>query len=400
MSNDTEKKKVVIPLDMGKTITLGDLEPDKWNVKLGSTLEAKDDGSVEVNLNNIVDGDTINVKNGKLEANIPDNSGGSVQFATEAEIDAGGSTNANKAVSAEEYHKEIRINDTNTIIGNLSHLGKESYDINATKMTLGIVRVSNSNSGYAIPKGKLNTIIGGVYSKGTIDNSIFLTRTIHSNNGGWNNVIALRSPRGSNELCAKYHIDSNHTVIGDAQMKQVYLYGQVHGQAFLNSSDERLKRKISLVNTLPNGIEIWKYQYLANGNTQIGWIAQQVEDVLRAKGYDEETIRLAIPMEKDIDWHSTITEFNSQTGSTITLWTEAEEVFEEYKLAEAHKLNVTEDTVEEFIKKVEAIKEADRTEWQQSTYDTLQSMQLENYYVYADDIRSINKDTVRDLLGE
>ncbi len=67
MSNDIEKKKVVIPIDMGKTITLGDLELDKWNVKAGDTLEVKDDGSVEINLNNIVDGDTINIENGKLK---------------------------------------------------------------------------------------------------------------------------------------------------------------------------------------------------------------------------------------------------------------------------------------------------------------------------------------------
>ncbi|MBS9779183.1 MAG: tail fiber domain-containing protein [Moraxellaceae bacterium] len=327
-------------------------------------------------------------------------SANNIQFANEREINEGGNANANKAVSAKEYADEIHITHDLIDIGRVRKHAQEkrtelpkktstnnggiSIVTNNGRVHHGILRLAESI--YINTRGRNNR--GDL----TLTDSILINAP-HTNTSTLDNVVCINTD--TNQLAS----NENCVAIGNYRITHTQLQGEVHGQSFINQSDQRLKNKLQLLNTLPNGIEVWKYQYINNGNIQIGWIAQQVEELLHAKGYDDDIITLAIPRLHDIDWHATIANFNGKTNNNISLWTQAKQALANYKLAKARKLNVTENTLEEFIAHIETIPEDERNQWQQSTYKTLQAIQLENYYIYADDIRSIDKNAVNDLLS-
>lgn len=128
--------------------------------------------------------------------------------------------------------------------------------------------------------------------------------------------------------------ESNHTVIGNNQHQNVYSTATFHFAGYNIISDRRIKAVGELVKTLKNGIEVCKFTYLSNGKEAIGWVAQQVKEVLVKAGYDNDTINLALPTSRDVDWHATIAKFNGEQGTNIKLWTEALPIIEEKALNE------------------------------------------------------------------
>lgn len=304
--------------------------------------------------------------------------------------------------------------DTNTFIGeSVPITGVDGLVITVPShgMTVGTTQAITANSGTTtgvVTVTDANTV--------TLKRSINLVDVAEINtdlNYGKSNVILLGYKTQARQ-------ENNHAVIGNSAFANIYTTATYHGAGFVTNSDQRIKQVGDLVSTMSNGIEVRKFTYLSNGTKHIGWVAQQVKTLLAAKGYDEEVISAALPTTKDIDWHATIANFNGETGSNITLWTEAEEVFDAYVLAKARELDVSEETVQAFFDAVDAIQakyaedvayneqleDGDTpreltpvSEWQRTTYDTLKSYRLNNYFVYADDIMGVNKQLVMELLS-
>lgn len=462
-----------------------------------------------------------------------------IKFATEAEIDTGGSINADKAVSAMEYHKEIRIkggesnphtlvgtdagkNNTGTwqtaigyragedntgngqlaigdnagkgnlrngqqaignsagtnnsgddqlAIGNSagqSNTGNYQVSIGsyAGRNNTGISQVAIGSSNYGniglgtnpdskgagfANVGDNQTAIGasaGVFNTGIsqtaigsmagsrntgrhqtaigydagYDNTGEAEIAIGAGAGRYNKInyaIYIGSPysvgtghQSGYENCShvtlighearlKSTTESNYVVLGNNSVQNIYTSGRYNGTAFNTTSDEKIKYVGDLVATKANGIELRKFTYIANRETTIGWVAQQVKQLLVSRGYEEDVINMALPITRDIDWKSTIQAFNEATNSSVQYTDEMQPAYDAYVLAKARNLNVKEPTVKDFMDAVEAISEDDRTEWQTSTYNTLKKLLesgVQQYYVW-DDILTINKQLVEDLLG-
>lgn len=461
---------------------------------------------------------------------------GAVKFATEEEIDTGGSTNADKAVSAMEYHKEVRVkgggfnphtlvgtdagkNNTGTwqtavgyragegnagngqlavgdnagkgnlrngqqAIGNSAGVdnsgddqlavgnsagqsntggyqvavghyagrnntgegqvaigsssgatGDSASNAGAGFSNTGLIQTAVGASAGRYNSGMYQTALGGVAgSRNTRDFQVAVGFDAGSGNDG-NTQIAIGAGAGRNnkinyaiyigtpfsvrtgyesgyENCSHVTIighearlksttESNYIVLGNSSVQNVYTAGRYNGTAFNTTSDEKVKYVGDLVATKANGIELRKFTYISNRETTIGWVAQQVKQLLVSRGYEEDVINMALPVTRDIDWKSTIQAFNEATNSSVQYTDEMQPAYDAYVLTKARNLNVKEPTVKDFMDAVESISEDDRTEWQTNTYNTLKSLLdagVQQYYVW-DDILTINKQLVEDLLS-
>lgn len=352
----------------------------------------------------------------------------SVVFATEAEIDTGGYANAKKAVGAEEYADEIYVGDNGVRVGRQSYapqlqassaytgtlVGNNALN-RATVGSTGELTIVGKNASRGIASAYKNVIIGenaldGYTNRGAVtaqSNVIVGAEALSSLDSKvrvYASVVLSADATFDGDTLSKSNLigggvvgksEENHTVIGSPQHANIYTTATYHGAGFVTNSDQRIKQVGDLVNTMANGIEVRKFTYLSNGTKHVGWVAQQVKALLEAKGYDEEVICAALPCSKDIDWHATIAKFNGETGSSITLWTEAAGVLEtlKAKLLKAKKYDVTAD---EFLSSLEAADEV--TEAEQALADSLRKLAPESYFVYAEDIMGINKQLVSELL--
>lgn len=193
---------------------------------------------------------------------------------------------------------------------------------------------------------------------------------------------------------------SNTTRIGSANTTDTYLRGTVHTNgSFVVDSDERIKRKDKLVTTRADGIEVWKFTYHSNGKTELGWIAQQVEEVLRAKSYEQDVIDLAITTEHGVDYTASLSKLNAAMGTSYDLFADAEKAHAEWLYGKFTEAGGSEPTLDEFREAIKEIPYESLTEWQKSTMQMLDENALESFLVWADDIKSINKQVVLDLLG-
>ena len=354
--------KIVIPDDFGDTLALGIKEPGKWDVV----------------------------------------SSGGVDFATDDEIDTGGPTTADKAVSAEKFQTRVRVTDNNSSIGikagellrgrNNTYIGYLTGASASCNFSTAIGRQAGqgnignnqtalgTNAGYGNTKN-FQTVFGdnsGYGNAGGFQVAIGANSGFR-NEGDYQVAIGYDAGRGNKATSSTFiganfqNLDntagatninlfgadarvregeSNYFQIGNPNTENVYCAGTFHGINFNWLSDKRTKIVGDLLRRLDCGIEVYRFQYIHNGAEAVGWIAQQVEDVMREKGFSESIIELAIPRKRDIDWEATIEKYNQATGQSITLWREATE----------------------------------------------HPQVLQEYLVYADDIRSINKNIVRDLL--
>lgn len=193
---------------------------------------------------------------------------------------------------------------------------------------------------------------------------------------------------------------SNTTRIGSAYTTDTYLRGTVHTNgSFVVDSDARIKRKDKLVTTRADGIEVWKFTYHSNGKTELGWIAQQVEEVLRAKSYEQDVIDLAITTEHGVDYTASLSKLNAAMGTSYDLFVDAEKAHAEWLYGKFTEAGGSEPTLDEFREAIKEIPYESLTEWQKSTMQMLDENSLESFLVWADDIKSINKQVVLDLLG-
>lgn len=192
---------------------------------------------------------------------------------------------------------------------------------------------------------------------------------------------------------------SNTTRIGSSQTTDTYLRGTVHSNgSFVTDSDERIKRKDKLVTTRADGIEVWKFTYHSNGKTELGWIAQQVEEVLRAKSYEQDVIDLAITTASGVDYNASLSKLNAAMGTSYDLFADAEKAHADWLYGKFTAAGGSEATLDEFREAIEKIPYESLTEWQKSTMQMLDENSLESFSVWANDIKSINKQVVLDLL--
>lgn len=193
---------------------------------------------------------------------------------------------------------------------------------------------------------------------------------------------------------------SNVTRIGSSSTTDTYLRGTVHTNgSFVTDSDERIKRKDKLVTTRADGIEVWKFTYHSNGKTELGWIAQQVEEVLRAKSYEQDVIDLAITTEHGVDYVASLSKLNAAMETSYDLFADAEKAHAEWLYGKFTAAGGSEATLDEFREAIKNIPYESLTEWQKSTMQMLDENALESFLVWADDIKAINKQVVLDLLG-
>lgn len=241
-------------------------------------------------------------------------------------------------------------------------------------------------------KNKADTINNKIYLYG-----LMLTR--HRTAGG-NSFTKLDNyiqfvGRGDYTCQAK----SNTTRIGSSQTTDTYLKGTVHSNgSFVTDSDERIKRKDKLVTTRADGIEVWKFTYHSNGKTELGWIAQQVEEVLRAKSYEQDVIDLAITTASGVDYNASLSKLNAAMGSSYDLFSDAEKAHAEWLYGKFTEAGGSEPTLDAFREAIEKIPYESLTEWQKSTIQMLDENSLGSFLVWANDIKSINKQVVLDLL--
>lgn len=201
--------------------------------------------------------------------------------------------------------------------------------------------------------------------------------------------------RNSYDAVAK----SNTTRIGSSQTKDTYLRGTVHSNgSFVTDSDERIKRKDKLVTTRADGIEVWKFTYHSNGKTELGWIAQQVEEVLRAKSYEQDVIDLAITSASGVDYKASLSKLNAAMGTSYDLFSDAEKAHAEWLYGKFKSVGGKEPTLDAFREAIKKIPYESLTEWQKSTIQMLDENSLGSFLVWANDIKSINKQVVLDLL--
>lgn len=193
---------------------------------------------------------------------------------------------------------------------------------------------------------------------------------------------------------------SNTTRIGGANTTDTYLRGTVHTNgSFVTDSDARIKRKDKLVTTRADGIEVWKFTYHSNGKTELGWIAQQVEEVLRAKSYEQDVIDLAITTEHGVDYIASLSKLNAAMGTSYDLFADAEKAHADWLYGKFTEAGGSEPTLDEFREAIKQIPYESLTEWQKSTMQMLDENALDSFLVWADDIKAINKQVVLDLLG-
>nr|QTZ82762.1 MAG: hypothetical protein [Enquatrovirus sp.] len=193
---------------------------------------------------------------------------------------------------------------------------------------------------------------------------------------------------------------SNVTRIGSANTTDTYLRGTVHSNgSFVTDSDERIKRKDQLITTRADGIEIWKFTYHSNGKTEIGWIAQQVEEVLRAKSYGQDVIDLVITTDRGVDYNASLAKLNTAMGTSYDLFVDAEKAHADWLYGKFTEAGGSEATLEEFREAIKNIPYESLTEWQKSTTQMLDENSLETFLVWVDDIKAINKQIALDLLG-
>lgn len=192
---------------------------------------------------------------------------------------------------------------------------------------------------------------------------------------------------------------SNTTRIGSSQTTDTYLRGTVHSNgSFVTDSDERIKRKDKLVTTRADGIEVWKFTYHSNGKTELGWIAQQVEEVLRAKSYEQDVIDLAITTASGVDYNASLSKLNAAMKSSYDLFSDAEKAHAEWLYGKFKSVGGSEPTLDAFREAIKKIPYESLTEWQKSTMQMLDENSLGSFLVWANDIKSINKQVVLDLL--
>lgn len=192
---------------------------------------------------------------------------------------------------------------------------------------------------------------------------------------------------------------SNTTRIGSPYTTDTYLRGTVHSNgSFVTDSDERIKRKDKLVTTRADGIEVWKFTYHSNGKTELGWIAQQVEEVLRAKSYEQDVIDLAITTASGVDYNASLSKLNVAMGSSYDLFSDAEKAHTEWLYGKFKSVGGKEPTLDAFREAIKKIPYESLTEWQKSTIQMLDENSLGSFLVWANDIKSINKQVVLDLL--
>lgn len=207
------------------------------------------------------------------------------------------------------------------------------------------------------------------------------------------NYIQISS---SDYLC---EAKSNVTRIGSANTTDTYLRGTVHSNgSFVTDSDERIKRKDQLITTRADGIEIWKFTYHSNGKTEIGWIAQQVEELLRSKSYDQDVIDLVITTDRGVDYNASLAKLNAAMGTSYDLFADAEKAHADWLYSKFTEAGGSEATLEEFREAVKNIPYESLTEWQKSTMQMLDENALETFLVWVDDIKAINKQIIQDLL--
>lgn len=343
----------------------------------------------------VVGGAGINVKHRNIDDMNEFTINNDLQIATEEEIDLGTAENTNKVVSAEQYRNEILIERSNVVIGNPSTLpqktanvfignnagnnstashsvalgngaGRDGLAFQQVAIGAGAGEANSGRSQVAIGvgageanSGRAQVAVG--YNSGVENNAetqtdvgAFAGSELYSTTSTRSFFSEIDKNKENNRthigfLSQRRDGENNYVQLGNEFIEHVYSTGVFCGAGFAHADDERVKKKIELLNTLPNGIEVWKCKRLDNGTICIGWIAQQVEEVLRAKGYDQEIIELVIPRARSINFQSTLTRYS------------------EYE-----------------------------------SWDEVPHFDGENEYYhcdFADDIRSINKDTVRDLLG-
>ena len=362
--------KVVVPSDINTTAGSLKFEGRKWSVD--------------------IDNETIKRKGNKLYAVPPKQ----IEFATAAEMDKGENSPKDKAVSAYEYQKEVRCIEANAFIGR--EAGEQA-------------------------KGKTNTAIGWGAGRRTVgDRNVFLGADAGLNFRGESSVLLGADIEESGELSVGTENavligrfapirrqESHYFQLGSRAMKNIYTSAAYNGKGFNKTSDMRSKRVIQRLSTLDNGISVYLFQYLDNGMTSVGWMAQEVEELLREKGYDEQIIEIAIPRSHDVDWQATIGKFQNEIGSVVKSWTDAQALYNRLVAQYLTENGITESR-EEFMQNMEIYFEdkeknppaevTPENAKREEIYANLKAKDLNNYLTYADDIRRIDESVVNNLL--
>ena len=385
--------KVVVPSDINTTAGGLKFEGRKWSVD--------------------IDNETIKRKGNKLYAVPPKQ----IEFATEAEMDKGENSPKDKAVSAYEYQKDVRCDSSgtydvfvggnagesagkyfNTFVGFRS--GSDSKVVSAVFLGAG--------AGVGAGDGATSQIaIGSNAGRGVKSERSFLIGGqlvdsdwgAHTENQENVNVIGyFATPRMQ---------ESNYFQLGNTSTQNIYTSATYNGKGFNKTSDMRSKRVIQRLSTLDNGISVYLFQYLDNGMTSVGWMAQEVEELLRDKGYDEQIIEIAIPRSHDVDWQATIGKFQDDIGSVVKSWTDAQALYNRLVAQYLTENGITESR-EEFMQNMEIYFEdkeknppaevTPENAKREEVYNHLKAKDLNNYLTYADDIRRIDESVVNNLL--
>lgn len=198
------------------------------------------------------------------------------------------------------------------------------------------------------------------------------------------------------------NIGSKYTITGN-------IPGEFLSDNFLVKSDQRLKTNIKEIHTKANGIKVYSFDFIANGVSSGGWIAQQVKELLEERGFAQEIIDLAIRKNDGTDWAQTVADFNAEVAryndahgtdfGAITYAIESRDLCERIKHHYKNSLGVREE-YDEFIEIVRNLENP--TDWQRETLQLLQNFKLQSidaFEIHIEDLLTIDKNFVNDLLG-
>ena len=364
--------KVVVPSDINTTAGSLKFEGRKWSVD--------------------IDNETIKRKGNKLYAVPPKQ----IEFATEAEMDKGENSPKDKAISAYEYQKDVRGYGSSVAIGTYASVDKALPAQVALGWAAGGDGAHQVSIGHHAGTG--NKSHGGLFI-GSFHSTFDEENAANTEDQKNISIIGMRAQTR--------HQESNYFQLGNTDTQNIYTSATYNGKGFNKTSDMRSKRVIQRLSTLDNGISVYLFQYLDNGMTSVGWMAQEVEELLREKGYDEQIIEIAIPRSHDVDWQATIGKFQNEIGSVVKSWTDAQALYERLVNQYLTENGITESR-EEFMQNMEEYFEdkeknppevvAPEDALREGIYNHLKEKDLNNYLTYADDIRRINESVVNNLL--
>ena len=311
----------------------------------------------------------------------------------------------------------------NSSFGSFSNFRNESGDNNSSfggvSSLNNVSGGNNSSFGFSSYRhgltGSNNVNFGfesGSYFGGVITGT---TRLFTSNNGVYIGAETFALTDNSvNEIVIGSNAignGSNTATIGDDQVMDTYLSGDVHADAYIINSDSRLKTNLvdtGLSKTINgNNMSIYSFDYTSNGNSQLGVLAQDV--LLALNGLPQPAIDAIIMSKAGRDDNATLLALNNGLGGNATTLNEAYDMLSDAAVRlDLENNGFSTITIEDALAELEELESLVEEELTENQLDRLTRLRLVDFTgkkvcmsfdVLANDILSLNTTALQWVLN-